>query len=104
VALYGNSLVVSSVGASLQNRAGLELVRLDASVPDAAQRLKALHPDVVLYDLATAQPDFAIALLKEHTRLLLIGVDLTSAKMLVLSGHESNMLTVDDLLQVIDVP
>jgi hypothetical protein len=101
VVLYGNSLVVSSVGASLRDRAGLELVRLDAGVPDAAQRLEALRPDVVLFDLATAQPDFAVTLLKEHTKLLLIGVDLTNARMLVLSGHESNVLTVDDLLHVI---
>ncbi len=99
--LYGNSLVMSTIGASLRAHSGLELVRLEPGAPDAAQRLLALHPDVVLFDLATAEPDFAVTLLKQHSKLLLIGVDLANARMLVLSGHESNVLTVDDLLHVI---
>lgn len=101
VVLFGNSLVMSSIGASLRDRGDLQLVTLDARAPDAAQRLQALGPDVVLFDLATAEPDFAVTLLKQHTRLLLIGVDLTTAKMLVLSGHESSMLTTEDLMNVI---
>lgn len=102
VILFGNSLVVSSVGASLRDRAGLQLVRLDGGVPDAAQQLQALDPDVVIFDRATTLPDFAIELLKKYPRLLLIGIDLTMARMLVLSGHESSVLTTEDLINVIE--
>ncbi len=102
VALYGNSLVVSSIGASLQGHGGLEVSSVDAALPDAASRLGALHPDVIIFDLAVAQFEFAIALWRAQPRLLLIGVDLTTGQALVLSGQPSRLLTMDDLLQVIE--
>ena len=102
VALYGNSLVVSSIGASLQGRAGLQVCFVDSTLPDAASQLGALQPDVVIFDLATAQLEFAIALWKAQPRLLLIGVDLTTGQALVLSSQPSRLLTMDDLLQVIE--
>jgi hypothetical protein len=102
VALYGNSLVMSSIGASLQGRAGLEMSNVDAALPDAASRLRALQPDVIIFDLAVAQPEFAIALWKAQPRLLLIGVDLKTGQALVLSSQPSRLLTMDDLLQVIE--
>jgi hypothetical protein len=102
VALYGNSLVVSSIGASLQGRAGLEVKCIDTTLPGAASRLTALQPDVIIFDLAMAHPEFAIALWKAQPRLLLIGVDLTIGQALVLSGQPSRLLTMDDLLQVIE--
>ena len=63
---------------------------------------KGAHADVVIFDLAMAQPEFAIALWKAQPRLLLIGVDLTTGQALVLSGQPSRLLTMDDLLQVIE--
>ncbi len=102
VALYGNSLVVSSIGAGLQGRAGLQVSSVDATLPDAVSRLGALRPDVVIFDLAVSQPEFAIALWKAQPCLLLIGVDLTTGQALVLSSQPSRLLTMDDLLQVIE--
>jgi hypothetical protein len=102
VALYGNSLVLSSIGASLQGCAGLQVSSVDATLPDAAKRLGTLRPDVIIFDLAVAHPEFAIALWKAQPHLLLIGVDLTTGQALVLSGHPSRLLTMDDLLQVIE--
>jgi len=102
VVLYGNSLVVSSIGASLRERAGLQILTIDAALPDAAQQLSAPRPDVVIFDLATAQPDFAIALWKAQPNILLIGVDLKTGHALVLSGQASRVLTTDDLLHVIE--
>ncbi len=102
VALYGNSLVVSSIGASLQGRAGLEVSSADAALPDAASQLRALQPDVIVFDLTVAHPEFAIALWRAQPRLLLIGVDLATGHSLVLSSQPSRLLTMDDLLQVIE--
>ncbi len=102
VALYGNSLVVSSIGANLQGRAELQVRCVDTTLPDAASRLEALQPDIVIFDLAMAQPEFALALWKARPGLLLIGVDLTTGQALVLSGQPSRLLTMDDLLQVIE--
>ncbi len=102
VALYGNSLVISSIGANLQGRAELQVCSVDVTLPDAASRLSTLQPDVIIFDLAMAQLEFAIALWKAQPHLLLIGVDLTTGQALVLSGQPARLLTMADLLQVIE--
>ena len=52
VVLYGNSLVLSSIGATLPGRPHLQVLVLDASQPGAAERLKALAADVLVFDPA----------------------------------------------------
>jgi hypothetical protein len=102
VVIFGNSLVVSSIGASLQACPNLEVLPAIPAMPDVEGSLSAAHPDVVIFDLATAQPDFAINLWKKHPHLLLIGVDLVKGQALVLSGQPTRVLTAGDLLQVIE--
>ena len=94
--------MVSTVGANLRGRAGLQISQIDPLLPDALQELDAAHPDVVLFDMAGIQPDFTIAVLRKHPGLLLIGVDLRSHKMLVMSGEESRLLTTDDLVHMME--
>ena len=100
VALYGNSLAVSSIGASLQGRADLQVLSVDATLPEVMDQMCALHPDVVIFDLAAARPEFAIDLWQAQPHLLLIGVDLLTHRALMLSGQPSRLLTLDDLLEV----
>jgi hypothetical protein len=100
VVLYGNSLALSGVGASLETHAGLRLVRLDAT-ERAADALRELEPDVVVFDLATAPPD-VVALWKRAPHVLPIGVDLLKHEVVVFSGNPSRALTTDDLLRVIE--
>ncbi len=102
VVLYGSDLVVSTVGEILRSREGFQILQIDPLFPDALQRLESAHPDVVLFDLACTQPDFTITVLRKSPGLLLIGVDLGSDKMLVLSGEESQLLTADDLVQMME--
>ena len=108
VVLFGSSLAISSVGASLQGCAGLRVLVVNSEAPpaaavhDVAQRLAALQPEVVLFDLATVPSDFAIALWKERPGTLLIGIDLLSSQALVLSGQSTRAHTTEDLLQVIE--
>ncbi len=100
VVLYGSDLVLSTVGANLRGREEFEIVQMNPLLPNALQRLDAARPDVVLFDLACSQPD--VSVLRKHPGLLLIGIDLTSNKMLVMSGGESCLLTSDDLVSVIE--
>ena len=102
VVLYGNDLVVSTVGANLQGWVGFQISQIDPLLPDALERLDAASADVVLFDLAGAQPDFTVAVLRKHPGLLLIGVDLKTDKMLVMSGEESRLLTTEDLVQMME--
>ena len=102
VAIYGSSLVVSSIGASLEHRAGLRVLSFDAATPGAAERLRAMHPDAIVFDLASKQFDSAVALWKAQPHVVLIGVDMAADQMLVLSGESSHVFTPDDLVQVIE--
>ena len=102
VALYGNSLILSSVGASLNSRAGVHVIAINPSEPGGVERIRALEPDVIVFDTAAADPDSALILWKEHPNVLLIGIDLTTNRALVMSGRSSQLLTPDDLADVIE--
>jgi hypothetical protein len=100
--LYGNSLVLSSVGATLRARPDLQVLVVDATAPGAAERLKALAADAVIFDQATTPPQVAIPLCEANPDLLLIAVDFRTGQALVLSSQSSPVLTADDLVHVID--
>ena len=103
VALYGSNLVMSAIAARLQEKPEFQVSQIQGLIPDIIEKLEATFPDVIMFDLAVAQPKFAISLLHNHPTLTLIGVDLASNKMLVLSGQQSSLLTADDLVKVIEV-
>ncbi len=102
VALYGHNVVMSAIGASLKRKPEFQVLEIGGSLSELIEALDALPPDAILFDLAGAEPSFAVPLLRKHPTMLLIGVDLASHKMLVLSGEHSRLLTEDDLIQVIE--
>ena len=101
VLLYGNSLAVSTIGASLQACPDLQVLPLDPTRPDLTQRLDELQPGIVIFDLATVYPNFAINLWRAYPGMLLIGVDPSSDEMLVLSGRPQQARSASDLISVI---
>jgi hypothetical protein len=104
VVLYGNSLLMAGVEASLRGRPGLDVVRIDTALPDAGERLNALRPDVAICDLtAPHYSEFAISFLRENPDLPLIGLDPNSKTVTVLSNQRYTASTVNDLVQVIQM-
>ncbi len=102
VALYGNSLMLSSIGGSLQGHAGWQVVSVDPAEPGAVERLLTLRPDVIVFDTAAADPESAVGVWKSQPNVLLIGVDLVSDRALLLCGQSSQMHTPEDLVEVIE--
>ncbi len=102
VVLYGSDLVVSTIGASLRNRPEFQVQEIERLLPDTLGKLHASPPGVILFDMASAWPEFAITLLRRHPKIMLIGVDIAGSRMLVLSGEPSQLLTIDDLVQMIE--
>lgn len=101
VVLFGKSLVMSTVGASLQGWPDIQVTPVDPSMPDVQDHLRLLQPDVVILDQASIQPDFSVALWKSQPELLLIGLDLDTGKALVLSSQPARLLTTNDLLRLL---
>ena len=101
VVLYGNSLFVAGIRAELAGHTDFELLAVAADCPDAAHLIRKLGPAAVVFDLAAAQPDFTVALLRDRSELILIGVDPSSDKVLVLSGRQEQPASVAALLGAI---
>jgi hypothetical protein len=102
VVLYGNSVFMAGVEASLKSRDEIEVIHIDASLPDAVQELDVLNPVAVIFDLSSPPPlRLGLPFVREHLGLPFIGLDVTSNTVLVLSCQQYPALTVDDLAQVI---
>lgn len=101
VALCTNSVVVSSIGASLEGRPGVEVLHIDPRSPDAVRRLRDLWPDIAIVDLTMEQSE-PISLLRRYPGFLLIGVDLNSDQLVVLSSEPARPLTMDNLMRLIE--
>ncbi len=101
VALYGNSLVLASIGARIERRTGLRPAIVDAALPGAIEKLSALQPDFVVFDLGTPHPDPIVAFWRARPEVQLIGVDIDADRMLILSGQPARALTAEVLIETL---
>jgi len=102
IALCGESLLMDGIEASLQDSEGVEAVLLDTSQPGADQVLDKLNPDIIVFDLTPSQLSCIFTYLRTHTDVVLIGLDIGCDLALILSGEWRRLLTVGDLMQVIE--
>lgn len=100
VALYGRSLMLAGVGQRLARQAHLRVVTVDGPTPDHA--LGSLAPDVLVVDLGTVPVDSAVALLRDRPDLLLVGLEASGARLLVLSGEQAGSFGTDDLVALVE--
>lgn len=100
VVVYGSSLQMAGLAASLKAEAGLEVVSVAPASPTIRQRLNKLHPAVMVFDLSDSSLDLYITL-REQPDLLLLGVDPANDEVLVLSSRSAQALSVADLLDII---
>jgi hypothetical protein len=100
VALYGRSLMLAGVGQRLARQANLRAVAVDG--PTAGEALGSLAPDVLVVDLGTVLIESALALLDDRPDLLLIGLEASGARLLVLSGEQAGSFSTDDLMALVE--
>lgn len=101
VLLYGSSLFIECLQASLEPVSELELERVEARPDLLRKRLDEDQPGVLILELGAAPGDFGLALLKEFPQLTLIGVDLESDNLMVLSMQKEAPQAVDGLVRLI---
>jgi len=100
VALYGRSLMLAGVGQRLARQANLRVVAVDG--PTAGQALGPLALDVLVVDLGTVPIESALALLRDRPELLLVGLEASGARLLVLSGEQAGSFGTDDLVALVE--
>ena len=101
VVVYGSSLHMAGIQASLKAEPDLEVVCVNPYAPMAGQRLNELHPAAIAFDLTDPSLGLDVTLLREQPGLLLIGVDPSSDELLVLSSRPAQALSASDLVSVI---
>ncbi len=101
VAVYGNSLHMAGIVASLKADTTLEVLCVNLHSPNGRQSLDENDVAAIVFDLSDPLllPD--ITLVRDRPGLLLIGVDPSRDELLVLSSHPEQALTVADLVRVI---
>lgn len=100
VILFGKSVILGTVGASLRQRPQFEVSSLAPPFPPVDE-LRVMAPDVILFDLAAGRPEAAFALLETCPNLLLIGMNPDSNEVLMWSGRQLQELSTQELVQVI---
>lgn len=100
VVLFGDTVFLSGVQASLAACPGLEVFNLEQPLDRSFEELLRLCPDAVIFDLEVTQPDFLFPLLQQPD-LLLIGIDPETHQALVWSGRQAPAAAATDLIGVI---
>jgi hypothetical protein len=98
--VYGDSLILEGVRASLVKCPGLEVVVLDRTPRNVPEELGAYCPATLIFDLSVIQPDLLLSLFQQPG-LLLIGIDPETHRALVWSGRQESAAVASDLLQMI---
>lgn len=99
VALCGDNLVLSVIGACLQKDPAFQVQKIqDMSQVSGNAKL----PDVILFEFHTVKPDSVLTLMRDYPTVMLLGVDLTKSQMVVLTGSSFRLLTIDDLIKAIN--
>ena len=101
VAVYGNSLNMAGIVASLKADTTLEVLCINLDSPDARQSLDENDLAAIVFDLSDPVLKLDVAVLRNRPGLLLIGVDPSKDEILVLSSRPMQALSVADLVSVI---
>ena len=100
ILLYGDSVILGTIGASLRGFSGFEVTPLKKPLPDA-QVLDQAKPDILFFDLETSHTEAVFSLLKTNPTLLLIGVSPGINLVKIWSGRQLRELSMQNLLELI---
>ena len=100
VILFGKSVILGTVGASLRQRPEFEVVTLAPPFP-SFQELKSMAPEIILFDLQAPRPELAFQLLECCPGLLLVGVSPDRNEVTMWSGQTFSQLSTQELVRAI---
>jgi hypothetical protein len=103
VALFGDSLLIDTVEASLKNKEELGIVRIQNSVRDVTERLKALSPDLIILDSSDPDTQSLFPFFKEQESVPLLCLDVSCSTVVALSCQHYTARTANDLTHVIQM-
>jgi hypothetical protein len=103
IVLYGGSLFIAGLDASLSSIPGLEIERVEADAGNDMERVRAAKPDVIIVELGIASCNLTLTLMTKFPGVTLIALDPESDRLLTLSVQEHTAWAVADLVKLIQV-
>jgi len=100
ILLYGNSVILGAIGASLRGCSEFEVTTLNLPLP-GAQVLDDAKPDILLFDLDSPHNEAVFSILKTNPGLLLMGISPDINLVKIWSGRQVRELSTQDLLELI---
>ncbi len=100
IILYGDTLILAGVQASLSLSPNVEIFVLSGTPADLAESLSELHPSAVIFDLEAHPTDFPPSLLQQPG-LVLIGINTETHQAVLWAGQQIQELSVPDLIGII---
>ena len=97
----GSSVYMAALAANLQTNPDVAVFHIPADTAALSRATAELLPVLVAFDLGEMPGDLAISLLRDRPELILVGVDPSSDKMLVLSGRHEQPVSAAELLRAI---
>ncbi len=101
ILLYGDTLILGSLGAVLRNWSEFEVIPLSPPLPGRTE-VEALEPDVVLFDIETTRPETVFSLLETRPGLLLLGISPEGNLIRLWSGRELREVSGKQLKELIE--
>lgn len=101
ILLYGNSVILGSIEASLRRISQFEVTTL-ASPQLEAQQIDKVKPDLVFFDLEGAHTEAVFSLLKAYPTLLLVGVSPGANLVRVWHSQQRQGISMQDLIELIN--
>jgi hypothetical protein len=105
VVLLGGSLLMDGVAVSLAAPQLWKVIRLDIDALDIGECIgecmESLDPDLIVFELDSPWSSSILSLIKDQPGVLLIGLDLSRSRAIVLDSHQHLTQTMDDLCQVV---
>lgn len=98
--LYGNSVILGSIGASLRRCSQYDVTTLATPLQEA-QMFDIPKPDIVLFDLEALDSEYPFFLLKTSPALLLIGISPSINRIQVWHSRQIHDMSMKGLLELL---
>jgi hypothetical protein len=98
--LYGNSVIIGSIGANLRRCSDFEVITLSALLEESLS-FDGIEPDILLFDLEATYPEAPFFLLKTLPDLVLIGISPGVNLVRVWNSKQLREMSMQGLLELI---
>lgn len=104
VVLYGDTLLIDGVEASLTERSGLDVIRVDTTIANVGQHLRTIAPDLVVFDIDTPVIELSkliVPLLHRQPAVPFICLDAQHSEVVMLACEQHSSHSTGDLVDII---